>query len=109
MEKLAVYGTLFNDNLPKATVKGRIYDFGPFPGIQLDNNGYNIEVGIINVEDFISLDYYEGVPNLYTRKQITINNEKIHIYIPTESLMKDQKVEILPDEPKKYTTITFQK
>ena len=84
-----------------------VTSFGFYPGVILDNNGYNIQVGIMNVEDFSGLDRYEGVPDLYTRELITIDNEKVYIYIPSKSLMQTCKVEILPNDPKKYTTISL--
>jgi gamma-glutamylcyclotransferase (GGCT)/AIG2-like uncharacterized protein YtfP len=60
--KVAVYGTLRTGEGPTSTVKGRLYDLGWYPGIILDDDGYDITIEYREVDDegLQGFDRYEG-------------------------------------------------
>ncbi len=91
--KILLYGTLMdtNQNIGLPTIiKGRIIDFGPFPGLILDEKGINIECSIIsaNKANIKTMDYYECVQDNYYSREEVIIPEIIYGNI----LYKDHKV-----------------
>jgi len=87
--KLFVYGTLKErakrSGGKPATIKGLIYDLGPFPAVLL--GGQELVQGItfdVTDQDLKELDRYEGVPRLYTREKTNATHtdgEQIEVWV----------------------------
>ncbi len=95
-----IYGTLKDPSqIDNYTVKGRLFDIGPFPGIILGGEKeIPGQITIVTDEKLESLDVYEGVPNFYTRERTTARplndeDEAIDVWVyqwarPTEGFME---------------------
>lgn len=87
--KLFVYGTLKGQALrsggKRATIKGKLYDLGPFPAVMLDGDHTIHGVAFdVTDEQMAGFDRYEGVPHLYTREKTTADisgtSEEVYVY-----------------------------
>lgn len=95
--KVFVYGTLRPSHKGKepseiVTVKGRLYNLGWFPGIELGGNDEVIcETIYVDDDGLAKLDDYEGYSpsspsSLYIRTSIMINGETGWIYVYNRSV-----------------------
>jgi gamma-glutamylcyclotransferase (GGCT)/AIG2-like uncharacterized protein YtfP len=86
--KLFVYGTLKTKSKNTHKINAKMWHIGQFPGIKLDENsiinGQIVEVTELDLE---KLDRYEGVPIVYTRKEVIAkpiegdsDGEKVWVY-----------------------------
>ena len=103
--KLFVYGTLkqgfYNNYLLKDSkfLKNVVTDdeypmfmrCENFPYLKNENKGYNIkgELWEVSDEKIKELDYFEGVPDLYYRDTLKVNNEDVFVYFMTEDVNVD--------------------
>jgi gamma-glutamylcyclotransferase (GGCT)/AIG2-like uncharacterized protein YtfP len=94
MNKVFVYGTLKNSEIRKKLFNNDVqiekvilkdYKKEPYGMYQVikPNKGSIVRGNILHVTDeqMRMMDTYESVPYLYMRKQITMNNENIYVYV----------------------------
>jgi len=111
LTKVAVYGTLKQGHgnhrlltdskfLGKASVKGRMYHLGGFPGVRLDEPGtVQVELYEVDNDTLRRLDRLEGYRegaadnNFYTREIVeTDTEEHVSIYQISKDYTSDKRI-----------------
>ena len=88
---VGVYGTLRkggaahhhlldSEFIKTAKIKGKLYNIGWFPGLMEGEGDVLIEIYQINRLTLETLDYFEGVPDLFRREVVKIDEEDVFIY-----------------------------
>lgn len=101
MHKIFVYGTLKQGEanhillagrsmfVSENTIKGELFDLGPFPAVKEGEQNVFGEVYIVSEETLAELDCLEGHPILFERREVSLNfsldkHDKAFVYFYKE-------------------------